>query len=128
MARPSNPNISRVADAVLEGASFSMELADWLDDFYYRSDANSLAEPPALLVDKHKDGNVLDAYLAATASHLSKRHGWPIPEWVWEKERIANPPWFADKHDFLRATLLLESPSSFRERNLFVSANALSRV
>ena len=35
---------------------------------------------------------------------------------------------FAHRGRALRATLLAESPAPFRERNLFVSANALSRA
>jgi hypothetical protein len=37
-------------------------------------------------------------------------------------------PWFAWPGPSLRATLLAESPAPFRERNLFVSANALTRA
>jgi hypothetical protein len=35
-------------------------------------------------------------------------------------------PWFATPGRAMRATLILESPASFRERNLLVTANALS--
>ena len=36
--------------------------------------------------------------------------------------------WFASPGAALRATLLLESPAAFRERNFFVSENALERA
>jgi len=41
---------------------------------------------------------------------------------------IMKTPWFAAKSPNLKAILLQESPAAFRVRNLFVSANALSRA
>ena len=43
-------------------------------------------------------------------------------------DAISHQPWVAWPGAALRATLLAESPAPFRERNLFVSANALSRA
>jgi hypothetical protein len=37
-------------------------------------------------------------------------------------------PWFAMKCHGGRMCMLIESPPAFRERNIFVSANALSRA
>ena len=52
--------------------------------------------------------------------------GWARPTWVSGPERTVTQPWFAAKSDELRIILLHESPAGFRERNLFVSENALS--
>jgi hypothetical protein len=41
---------------------------------------------------------------------------------------VKKTPWFAAKSPNLKAILLQESPAAFRVRNLFVSANALSRA
>lgn len=57
---------------------------------------------------------------------LSSRMGLPAPEWSRQPERTLSSPWFANPGRHMRALLLVESPAAFRERNLFVSANALS--
>jgi hypothetical protein len=45
-----------------------------------------------------------------------------------QKVRVMKHPWFAAKSPSMKAILLQESPAAFRVRDLFVSANALSRV
>lgn len=69
-----------------------------------------------------------DAYLAAVAVALSRSAGVVPPVWTQGTGRALRSPWFAHPGGALRATLILESPASFRERNLFVSENALSRA
>ena len=48
------------------------------------------------------------------------------PPWTRQPERILGEPRFATPRRHTSALLLVESPAAFRERNLFVSANALS--
>jgi hypothetical protein len=69
---------------------------------------------------------VCDAYYAATAATLAGRIGERHPAWTRDPERYLTNPWFASPGPSMRACLLLESPARFRERNLFVTANALS--
>ena len=69
-----------------------------------------------------------DAYLAATAVSLARELGCVPPAWTRSERRSLPYPWFASEGVAIRATLLAESPAPFRERNLFVSANALSRA
>ena len=69
-----------------------------------------------------------DAYLASTAAHFCQKRGVKSPSWVNQPSRVLQKPWFAAKSHNLRMVLLQESPSEFRLRNLFVSANALSRA
>ena len=69
-----------------------------------------------------------DAYLAAVAVSLAREIREPPPSWAWAEDRKLRRPWFAWPGPALRATLLAESPAPFRERNLFVSANVLSRA
>ena len=85
-----------------------------------------LTEPPTLLRDVRAMGAVYDAYLAAVAVSLSARLHRSAPLWTRKPERILREPWFASTGRHMRALLLVESPAAFRERNLFVSANALS--
>lgn len=108
--------------------SFYSHLADFLDQFYMEHRARMLAEEPMLLAGRIEEGNVADAYLAATAVSLARLIQSVPPAWVWNEVRKLRSPWFASRGRAIRATLLAESPAPFRERNLFVSENALSRA
>ena len=105
---------------------FSIRLADFLHEFSAGPHSGMLSQQPPFLRDSLPLGNVADAYLAATADALSGRLGHRRPEWTEAPERYLRRPWFARQGSSMRACLLIESPSAFRERNLFVTANALS--
>lgn len=122
-------SLAEVAELALQGASFDRCLANFLDGFYAAPQAKALASPPPLLAPRFgQTGQVQDAYLAATAGELARAHGLPWPGWTADEHRKLHRPWFASTMASLRAVLILESPPAFRERNLFVSANALSRA
>ena len=70
---------------------------------------------------------VQDAYLAALAEHLAHLDRLPAPGWSGQSERFLETPYFAGGLQSLKATLIVESPSAFRRRLIFISANALSR-
>jgi hypothetical protein len=108
--------------------AFTRHLADFLDQFYLERRPEMLAEEPGRLSGRIDEGEVADAYLAATAVTLTRLVDTRPPGWAWEESRKLRQPWFASRGRAIRATLLLESPAAFRERNLFVSANALSRA
>jgi hypothetical protein len=91
-------------------------------------DASHLSEEPARLAGLLPEGERWDAFLAATAEMLAAAHGFESPDWSWQERRKLRRPWFAIPWAGLRAVLLLESPAAFRSRNLFVSANALTRA
>ena len=122
-------SLSEVAALAAGGDSFDRCLANFLDEFYYSPNAAALAAPPALLSPSlGEEGRVQDAYLAATAQELARAYQLPVPFWTADDERKLHRPWFASPLASLRAVLLQESPAGFRARNLFVSANALSRA
>ncbi len=122
-------SLTEVADRVSAGGSFDLNFADFLDGFYAAPSAEALATEPALLAEtRGETGHVQDAFLAATAEKLAADHGLPIPRWVIGEARVLHRPWFASPLASLRAVLIHESPATFRARNLFVSANALSRA
>ena len=123
-SRPAS--LAEVARRAIAGNSFEFELADFLHEFAVRADAAALTDQPVLLRDTSPNGAVQDAYLAAVAVNLSARLNHPAPPWTRQPERILPEPWFAAPGRHMRALLLVESPAAFRERNLFVSANALS--
>jgi hypothetical protein len=105
-----------------------IELANFLDAFYRGPSQETVREEPPLLPEVYPHGAVINAYLAATAEYLCRRFGLPIPDWVFKPCRYLERPYFALEAASFRATLLLESPLEFRSRNLFVTANALSRA
>jgi hypothetical protein len=107
---------------------FHYHLADFLDQFYLAPDAAMLTEEPTRLAGKVEQGDVFDAYLAAVAVSLARLIRAFPPAWACHESRKLRSPWFAHPGRALRATLLLESPTPFRERNLFVSENALGRA
>ena len=122
-------SLAEVAELTNRGHSFDLCLANFLDEFYAAPDESALSEPPELLAPRSGDqGRVEDAYLAATAEHLAAAYHFQIPVWVVDDSRKLHRPWFASQLESLRAVLLLESPPTFRSRNLFVSENALTRV
>jgi acyl carrier protein phosphodiesterase len=69
-----------------------------------------------------------DAYLAATAEHSALEYDLDVPEWTEHQGNELHRPHFGSKFENLKATLIAESPLSFRRRLLFVSANALDRA
>lgn len=122
-----------VSSRVLSGESFARALREFLDTWRtLTSDEvrrNAVQSPPSLLAGVAPDGAMMDAYMAAVAEKLLEDAGLRAPEWVYGSERFLAYPWFAAT-DFpgLRPLLLMESPTAFRRRHLFVSANALDRA
>ncbi len=107
---------------------FSYAIRDFVDRFNESPNPALLEEEPSILVRTLLDEGVADAWLASTAVYLTKKHQLPVPQWARRNARALEKPWFAAKSPNLKAILLQESPAAFRVRNLFVSANALSRA
>lgn len=126
MTRPAS--LAEVAAWATDIDSFRLHLADFLDEFRSRGGAGRLAEESRRLPSVFSGGEVADAYLAAVAVALSREIGVFPPPWAWSEDRKLRRPWFASPGASVRAMLLWESPAAFRERNLFVSENALSRA
>ena len=116
------------------GVPFGIAIREFLDTFKSLTDPAAqraaIAACPTLLRGRVPDGAMNDAYLAAVAEKLSRDRGLdPPPGWVFAPERFLGDPWFAATDmPGLRPLLLLESPVSFRRRNLFITANALERA
>ncbi len=113
---------------VREPDGFHYAMANFLDRFKSDPTAEMVSEEPPILSGLLKDNGFADSYAAAAAAHLCQLHGIAFPSWVDKKARRMESPWFAARTHNLRMILLQESPAAFRVRNLFVSANALSRA
>jgi hypothetical protein len=72
--------------------------------------------------------NRVDAAFAAMAEYLARRDGWAVPAWARLPEREAWPWWFVTDLRGLHPRALVESPSSFRRRGVFITDGALSRA
>lgn len=70
----------------------------------------------------------VDAAFAAMAEYLARRDGWTVPAWARLSEREAWPWWFVTDLRGLHPRALVESPSSFRRRGVFITDGALSRA
>lgn len=125
---PAPTSLQQLAALAADGGDFSYLLGDFLDEFYRRPRLEALEAEPAALAERRPDGMILDAFLAAAAHALANAQGWAGPDWAFEESRYLHRPFFPIRAAAFRATLLLESPPPFRSRNLFVTANALSRA
>ena len=70
----------------------------------------------------------MDAAFAAMAEYLARRDGWTVPAWAALPEREAWPWWFVTDLRGLHPRALVESPSSFRRRGVFITDGALERA
>ena len=113
---------------ITDTESFGYCLRDFLDRFRETPSCDLIAEEPSRLEPQLRDEGRADAFLASTAAYLAQKHQFPTPAWASGNSRALEKPWFAAKTHNLRMILLQESPAAFRIRNLFVSANALSRA
>ncbi|MFN0104037.1 MAG: hypothetical protein ACKV2U_18380 [Bryobacteraceae bacterium] len=126
MTLPRPDSLAEVARRSVDAGTFAYELVDFLHEFALRGEASMLAEQPEPLCYRYELGGVHDAYLAAAAVYLCGKLACFPPLWTRDPERSLREPWFASPGRHMRALLLVESPAAFRERNLFVTANALS--
>ena len=111
--------------------AFGLAMRNFLDVFYATTKtrrARLLAEEPEMLRPVLKDGGVADAYLAALANYLASQFKIKPPLWAHTAHRLPDKPWFALSHPDARVWLITQSPAAFRERNLFISADALTRA
>jgi hypothetical protein len=125
MTVPRPATLEEVAARTLAGEPFDPLLREFLDTFYggdSDTKVRAISGTPARIKPLH------DAYLAAVAEHLALRFRLPVPQWVEEPHRFLVRPFFAGRFENLKAILLVESPLAFRRRQIFVSANALSRA
>jgi hypothetical protein len=103
-------------------AEFGSNLRDWQHEIQRggihsrRAFAQRIAVPPELLCMRFEGGDVADAYLAGYAEWLADEAGIARPDWCSSSQRVAERPWFASP---LRGHLLVASPASFRQRQIF---------
>lgn len=115
-------SLSQISDP----EEFSYAYRNFLDGFYANPEGHRLQAQP---VGTDRTRN---AYLAATGDYLCNRFGLSKPSWLQlDRENdpfVADPPYFASSFWKTRIWLLVDSPQEFRQRNIFIGADALSRT
>ena len=125
---PHLESIAAIAEQSATAEHFSLGFRDFLDGFYENPQAIKLSDEPRRLAGILNDEGYADAYLAALAEHLARQYQFPVPAWCQNPERSLPEPKFAFKTPEGRMFLLVESPTAFRVRNIFISADGLSRA
>jgi hypothetical protein len=108
--------------------AFTWMLPNFLDGFYHQPDSALLEEEPPLVTGRMEQGEVIDAYVAATAETLARQFRFPVPKWVFGAGRICEEPFFTMHTPAGRAFVLAYTPAAFKNRQLFVGVEPLSRV
>ena len=109
---------------------FGRNLKDFLHEFAQAKKRGlplgpMLAEEPRLLAREFENGNICDAFIAATADYLSRVNGIQSPHWSLNQARALEKPWFSEDWREVRLLLLRDTPSAFKDKNLFVFDSAL---
>ena len=84
-----------------------------------------LAEEPIRLASRFGKGEVCDAFLAATADYLSRINRLNTPAWALKEDLVLEHPWFSVEFPEVRLMLLRDTPSAFKDKNLFIFDSAL---
>ena len=96
-------------------------LMDFVQDFLREKNYQMIQQPI------HRSHPPLDALIASTVEALCINENIDQPEWV-SKIPSVKEPYFVSGVESLKAIALVESPLSFRRRNVFVLENFLTRV
>lgn len=118
--------VAGVARRVIAGDEFLPAVRELLDEFSLR---NTDAQRWRALEDRPlPTGNDrYDAYLGALAEHLATAAGIARPSWTCEPDRFLDRFWFVSEVRGFRALAIVESPSAFRRRGIFISLGSLHR-
>jgi hypothetical protein len=127
--RPSS--LHEVAAESATYREFGYNLKDFLHEFALakqrRLPLHSLLElEPPFLSSRFEEGKICDAFLAGTADYLARTNRIPTPVWALKPERVLEIPWFSEKLPSVRMLLLRDTPSAFKEKNIFVFESALN--
>ena len=120
-----------IAEETRSYADFGAHLKDFLHEFEFarqqgRPLLSMLAEEPPRLASRLLQGAVCDAFLAGTADYLSRMNGLMTPEWALQEDLVLAEPWFSEEFPAVRLRLLRDTPSAFKDKNIYVFESALS--
>jgi hypothetical protein len=110
---------------------FGTNLKDFLHEFTWAKEKQLpllplFEEEPPLLSGRLDEGKICDAYLAATADYLCRNNSILTPTWAYVQDRALEEPWFSPPFPETRLLLLRDTPSAFKDKNIFTFASALN--
>lgn len=123
-------SLREVAESSAAYADFGYHLKDFLHEVAEAQKRGAslepmLAAPPPVLAGRFAEGNICDAFAAGLADFLARRHNFSTPSWALAKERALERPWFSVEFPQVRLRLLRDTPSAFKDKNIFVFESAL---
>ena len=109
---------------------FGRHLKDFLHEFAQARERGlplgpMLAAEPTRLAGRFEQGIICDAFVAGTADYLSRVNGLQTPLWALQEDRVLDRPWFSEDFLSVRQLLLRDTPSAFKDKNIFVFDSAL---
>jgi len=125
---PRPKTLAEVAALSRDAGTYGLAVPEFLDEFYAEPLAERLIEELRSLTAVLHDEGLADATLGGIAEHLSRQYEMKPPAWAFGPGRYLANPWFALKSHGGRMCMQIESPAAFRVRNIFISANALTRA
>ena len=87
-----------------------------------------LVDEPQRLAGLFAEGKICDAFLAATADYLARNNGVQTPAWALREDLMLDDPWFSPPYLSVRMRLLRDTPSAFKDKNIFIFEEALIAV
>ena len=126
-----SPQTTRLSSTATETAkligqdgeeSWKLWLFEFVDQFRRAPQPEMITQAP----DPNISPRIL-ALLASTVESLCAENKIPAPWWCAGVPPLPEP-WFVADIENLKAAALVESPAAFRQRNIFVLANFLSRA
>jgi hypothetical protein len=102
--------------------SWRIHLMDLVDEFNRAYDPRLLLLPPPDGFDKR-----LYALFASVTRFMCELAGMTPPSWSTARYYLERP-WFVSGMESLKASALLESPTAFRNNNIFVLRNFIDRA
>jgi hypothetical protein len=123
-------SLAEVAESSAAYSDFGYHLKDFLHTAAEAARGGQSLEPfvaaePPRLADRFAEGKVCDAFLAGLADFLGRKNGFNTPAWSMAEDRILAEPWFSEEFPQVRLRLLRDTPSAFKDRNIFIFESAL---
>lgn len=114
-------------------SDFGANLKDFLHTLVLAQQHGRPLEPllmpePVRLAGRLPEGKICDAFLAATADYLCRQNRIQTPAWALNQELMLEEPWFSPDFPEVRMRLLRDTPSAFKDKNIFIFDSALKAV
>lgn len=116
-------SVLEASQRIIGGTDWRVALMDFVDTFRRTKDAELIKRAP------NEDTPAKEkALIYATVAVLCKELGIEKPNWVYNTRYALKEPWFVAGMESLKPMALVQSPLEFRNMNIFVLDNFLSRV